>query len=290
MKCLICNHESPNYRGLGNHIRKAHKISVKDYYDKYLKKPGEDICPVCGKFNKFININDGYYRTCSVSCGQKHPDTRKRIETTNINRYGKSTPLITNKSLDKSHNKIAMNKKKNTMLDKYGYISAFSSNETQNKCKETMIQKYGCSNPMVCNFSLFKKYNGTRSSYEQLLKDAFEKNNISYKYEYNKDTRYPYYCDFYLSEKDIFIEINGFWMHNTHWFDKNNKNDRKILKQWKEKSKTSSRMVAAIQVWTKHDVEKRNCAKQNKLNYVVLWTKQDIIDWINSNFQIRHDY
>ena len=79
-------------------------------------------------------------------------------------------------------------------------------------------------------------------------------------------------------------------MHNSHWFDKNNNEDLKILKQWKKKAKTSTRMNAAIQIWTKHDIEKRNCAKNNKLNYVVLWNKQDIIDWINSNFKIRHDY
>ena len=45
-----------------------------------------------------------------------------------------------------------------------------------------------------------------------------------------------------------------------------------------------------IRVWTQSDVEKRNCAKNNKLNYVVLWSKQDILDWIKSGFEIRHDY
>ena len=59
---------------------------------------------------------------------------------------------------------------------------------------------------------------------------------------------------------------------------------------WKKKAKTSTRMQAAINVWTKLDIEKRNCAKNNKLNYVVLWTIEDIQKWIDSNFEIRHDY
>jgi len=101
MKCLICEHESPNFRGHDIHIKKARNMSTKDYYDKYLKTDKEDICPICGNTNNFININVGYCRVCSVSCGQKHPDTRKRIETTNIVKYGKSTPLTTSMALSK---------------------------------------------------------------------------------------------------------------------------------------------------------------------------------------------
>ncbi len=290
MKCLICNHESPNFRGLGNHIRKAHNMSTKEYYDKYLKKDNEDICQVCGKPTNFINLNIGYRKVCSVSCGQKHPDTRKRIETTNINRYGKSTPLATSKALSKSHNKDAMNKKRQTMINKYGYANSFCTMETQHKVQNTMLERYGSKNPMVCNKHIFAKYNGTRSSWESMLKTALENANINFEYEYNKDLRYPYYCDFYLPDSDIFVEINGYWMHNTHWFNENSTEDLDTLKAWKKQAKTSTRMRAAINVWTKLDIEKRNCAKDNKLNYVVLWTIEDIQNWIDSNFQIRHDY
>lgn len=290
MKCLICSHNSPNYRGLGNHIKKAHNMSTKEYYDKYLKKKNEDICPVCGNKNKFINLNAGYNRVCSVSCGQKHPDTRKKIETTNICKYGKSTPLITESSLDKSHNKYAMNKKRQTMINKYGYSNSFCTIETQRKVQNTMIKRYGSKNPMVCNKNIFAKYNGTRSSYESIVKLALEENNIQFEYEYNKDKRYPYYCDFYLPDKDLFVEINGYWMHNNHWFDETSKEDIKILQLWQEKAISSTRMQSAINVWTIKDIEKRNCAKNNKLNYVVLWTLEDIYNWINSNFEIRHDY
>ena len=290
MKCLICEHESPNFRGHGIHIKKAHNMSTKDYYDKYLKTDKEDICPICGNTNNFININVGYCRVCSVSCGQKHPDTRKRIETTNIVKYGKSTPSTTSMALSKSHNKDAMDKKRQTMINKYGYANSFCTIETQHKVQNTMLERYGSKNPMVCNKQVFAKYNGTRSSWESMLKIALENANVNFRYEYNKDLRYPYYCDFYLPDSDIFVEINGYWMHNTHWFDENSIEDLNALKEWKKKAKTSTRMQSAINIWTKIDIEKRNCAKSNKLNYVVLWTIEDIQNWIDSNFKIKHDY
>ena len=143
---------------------------------------------------------------------------------------------------------------------------------------------------ILCVVIYLKKYNGTRSSWENILKTALLEHNIPFEYEYNKDLRYPFPCDFYLPNTDTFVEINGYFTHNNHWFDETSQADVSILSEWKEKAKTSNRMQMAIDIWTKKDVEKRKCAKQNKLNYVVLWTLEDIHNWIASNFEIRHDY
>jgi len=69
IKCKICNREFRNFIGLGQHL-KTHKISSKDYYDKYLKQDGEDIC-YCGKEIKFYSLGSGYFKTCSNSCSHK---------------------------------------------------------------------------------------------------------------------------------------------------------------------------------------------------------------------------
>ena len=132
--------------------------------------------------------------------------------------------------------------------------------------------------------------NGNDSSLEDFLENSFNNNNIVYIKQYNADSRYPYFCDFYLPDSDIFVEINGYFTHNGHWFDKNNLDDINTLNIWKEKAKEHSMYETCIRVWTDSDVKKRNSAKNNKLNYVVLWSKKDIEDWINSNFEIRHDY
>lgn len=290
MKCLICNKECKNNNGLGIHIKKYHNITSKEYYNLYLKQNNEEICPVCGSQNNFININIGYSRTCSVSCGQKHIETKLKKEKTNIAKYGKSTPLITKENLKNSHSKLAMAKKKQTMLFKYGYVSTFCNKDTQNKCKNTLLCKYGVDNPGRIGNN--KKHNykfKVRSSLEELLANALIENNIDFIYNY-KCNEYPYLCDFYLPNKNIFVEIHGFWTHGGHWFDKNNINDINILLDWIKKSNKSDFIKSAIYCWTIYDLEKRNCAKLNYLNYVVLWTKQDILDWVKSNFEIRHDY
>lgn len=120
------------------------------------------------------------------------------------------------------------------------------------------------------------KKNGHYSKLELYLEQFFTSNNIKYEPNYSKDPRYPFHCDFYLPEIDTFIEINNFWHHNSHFYDCNNDNDIKIANYWKEKSKEKPQYKVALEVWTIRDVNKRNCAIKNNLNYIVLWNKDDI--------------
>lgn len=87
--------------------------------------------------------------------------------------------------------------------------------------------------------------------------------------QYNKDARYPYLCDFYDKDRDLFIEVNASWTHGYHWYDVGN--DANTFKKWKAKSKKSDYYANALEVFTKRDVEKRECARVNNLNYVTLW-------------------
>lgn len=64
--CEICKEDFSNLNGLSHHIKKTHKLEQKEYYDKFIKKPDEGICPCCGKntsYNRF-----GYRRFCSIRC------------------------------------------------------------------------------------------------------------------------------------------------------------------------------------------------------------------------------
>lgn len=54
---------------------------------------------------------------------------------------------------------------------------------------------------------------------------------------------------------------------------------REQLDIWKEKAKTSKYYENAIYTWTIRDVNKYNCAKQNNLNYMVLWKLEDTLTW-----------
>ena len=68
IKCEICGRECNRFIGLSSHITQKHKIKIKEYYDKYLKKENEGICLKCGKETKFIGLIYGYYKYCLFSC------------------------------------------------------------------------------------------------------------------------------------------------------------------------------------------------------------------------------
>lgn len=87
--------------------------------------------------------------------------------------------------------------------------------------------------------------------------------------QYNNDSRYPYLCDFYDKDRDLFIEVNASWTHGYHWYEV--ENDVDTCKKWKVKSKKSEYYANALEVFTKRDVEKRETARVSNLNYVTLW-------------------
>ena len=85
-KCKICN---KLVNGLGSHIIQFHHITCKEYYDKYLRKPGEGICPVCGKETTFRGIFKGVYlKHCSLLCSNNDIDTLKLKQNTSMKLYG----------------------------------------------------------------------------------------------------------------------------------------------------------------------------------------------------------
>jgi len=75
MKCEICQRATFNdARSLSLHIACCHKgTDYKDYYDKYLKQPGEGKCkcPGCDNPTKFMGIAQGYRAYCSIKCNSK---------------------------------------------------------------------------------------------------------------------------------------------------------------------------------------------------------------------------
>lgn len=86
-----------------------------------------------------------------------------------------------------------------------------------------------------------------------------------------KCDRYPYYCDFYIVEDDLFIELNAHWTHGGKPYDPDDIECQEKLATWKEKAKTSQFFANAIKTWTERDVEKQRVAKENNLNYKTIY-------------------
>ena len=83
------------------------------------------------------------------------------------------------------------------------------------------------------------------------------------------DARYPYNCDFYVKSRDLFIEMNVHYTHVGHWYDSTSTKDRQQLVKFEKSTTSYSKNI--IRAWTYADLEKRNIARSNNLNYLVFW-------------------
>lgn len=204
------------------------------------------LCPVCGKRCKFKNLNFGYWNHCSSECA----------------------------SIDE----IVVDKLHKTNMKKYGTNWVFQNEDIKQKKKETTIKHFGVDSPMKNKefnrkwFELKKKNNTCNTStIERMLSSYFIQESIEFQEQYISEL-YPYHCDFYLPKYELYIEIQGNWTHGCHPFDGDNYDDVMKLHNWEEKSKSSNFYKTAIKVWTKSDVDKRNIAKKNKLNYLEIFS------------------
>ena len=63
--CAVCG---KIFKQVGNHIEKHH-ISIKEYYDAFMKKEGDGLCKHCGQPTKFTaDLSKAYSDYCSNSC------------------------------------------------------------------------------------------------------------------------------------------------------------------------------------------------------------------------------
>lgn len=181
-------------------------------------------------------------------------------------------------------------RRQQTLVERYGATSYIGSVEGKKRVKQTNMEKYGYENPMQ-NPNVIKKYVGTRisngtwntsSSEEELysiLVNAFGEDDVVRQYTCG---RYPWLCDFYIKSRDLFIEANYHFTHCWGWFD--------LSKQWcldrtlhfANKLKDSDAYGHTCEVWMKRDVDKRNQAEKENLNYVVFWDDNliDVQVWV----------
>lgn len=250
---------------------------------------------------------------------------REKIEQTSMERYGvpyywqseagreRLSRLLTSEEV--------VNKTKMTNLERYGSESwansvigrqrlreILSSDEVQAKTIKTNLERYGAVNWSLSDIGLkflssdenirniieTKRKNGTLN-YSQPEEDLYEMlcdhyGNDDVFRQYNLDDRYPYNCDFYIKSLDLFIELNGTWLHGGSWFNAESEDHIAKVQLWLSKGKPM--YDRGVEIWTISDVKKRECAKKNNLNYVVLWDVKlsDARDWFDAGCPVRKDW
>ena len=251
------------------------------------------------------------------NCSSKSEIVKEKIKQTCLKRYGVEYTGQIEEAKEKS---------KKTCLEKYGseyYIASkdrlektieFSkqnynvdwftkSEEIKNKAKETMLRRYGVEYSMqIPKNKEYMSY--LMSSYEMQERryDAMKRNHtfnsssteeelflyIKSRFptvvrQYKDKNRYPYFCDFYIPELDYFIELQGYYTHGNHPFDPNSNEDLQLIEYYKKKYGEDCQ---SITIWSIKDVEKRDCAKRNHLNFKEVWSLEDGKNFVNYLYSV----
>lgn len=164
--------------------------------------------------------------------------------------------------------------------------------KTKETCKRLYGVEYVSQLPEVRAKGLAtKKQNGTTntSKDEAKIKELLLKIFPNTIHQYNCE-RYPFNCDFYIPDLDLFIEYNGSWTHGDAPYNPTNPEHiakLEILKENAEK-KNSKFYRTAIRVWTEIDVKKLETFKKNKLNYKIFYTMDEFYEWYNNIEEVHY--
>lgn len=259
-------------------------------------------------------VKEKIKQTCLKKFGVEHPaqneEIKKKMRETCIQKYGVENAMqcdeIKQKSIQTCIQKygvsnplksdVVKEKSKQVCIEKYGIYNPMQCDKVKQKAKETCLRKYGVENVMQNREIMLRSFNN-RYSEDKSYKFSNKENEIyDYLITIDKDTKrqyysdlYPFHCDFYLPNFDVYIEYQGMWTHGKHPFNKDNEYDIELLNRWKIKAETSKFYKNAIKVWTVSDVIKRETAKINNLNYLEIFynteSYKDTIDNYLNNLQ-----
>ena len=227
-------------------------------YNNLDKRP---VCPICGKYLKFINFIYGYQRVCSHSCAILHPETKQKLEETFLERYGVKSYMLTKEFREKSKETIKKHNKENYYNKPHSEVTQYSS-KGEKKIFNILKKHY----PDLLQYYRDKRYSNPRNNY------CWE-------------------CDFYIPSLDLFIEYQGFRTHGSHPYDKNNELDNERLLYLKNRLKnkdlkegTKALIQGEINVWTKKDVFKRYIAKINNIKLLEIY---ESVEKINEEYLLK---
>lgn len=242
------------------------------------------------------------------------PGVRDKIIATNMERYGCECSF---------QNEAVKAKYRENCLRKYGVTNTLVVPEIVEQRKQTLLAHYGVDNPMKSDVirkrasdTLEARY-GARYTFSvpEIVAKAWRSQRAhgTYRHSNAEDTlyellvaqfgegdvirqyrseKYPFRCDFYVVSRDMYIELNGFFTHGGHWFDKTCQEDLDKLAMWQEGSLEHSYYQGAIEGWCERDVAKRAAARAANLNYVVFWDwrLRDAKMWFDLGCPDGHDW
>lgn len=234
-----------------------------------------------------------------VECTLRAPKIHEKTKKTNLERYGVDNPfkskdiqqkiIMGKRSTSELQHQKIKEKRRKTNIERYGVDNPMKSSSIHDKFKSTMMKRYGVEYAMLseelnkkCSQSITDahdagKYTITHrknntfctSTIEEQFASYLDDNHVEYTRQY-RSLSYPFDCDFYIPQYDLYLEIQGTWTHGGHPFDSTNDADNDIVKKWS--SKKSKYYRQAIYVWTELDPRKRKKAVESQINYLEIFS------------------
>jgi len=247
--CKICRKEFKSLKALTSHLR-IHNIKSKEYYDKYIKNDGDDIClnygnyKGCNQYTKWVNLVVGHHKYCSVKCmcnSSKFKDKSSKNKLGDKHWLNQPNSVHPNKGktyeqqfgFDKA-NKLKSNlskRGKKLIGDKNPFYGKKHSEESLLKARNTCMVKYGT--PCYQKTSEFRNnqrdymLNGgflaARAGVTKISKPQLKLFKIIS--NYFNDTKLEYPClnfsiDIAIPSEMIAIEYDDSYWHQDKQYDK----------------------------------------------------------------------
>lgn len=249
-------------------------------------------------YEKYPFINYSYIQAvrdnqsiCCIKCGTllKSPfENKSKCCPKCKDKLESRCKKISNSKLNASEGQklSSIQKRMNTTFKKYGVYNVSNLLEIQQK-----ISKAQKGIPRPLNNSMIEIANLHRHQTHKInntFKSSAPENFSTWflsllfkdiKTQFYSD-KYPFNCDCYLPEQDLFIEFNYSWTHGNHPYDEIL--DKSVLDKMLESN--SLYMKNAIETWTIRDVKKRETAKENSLNYLEFFNIEEFMDWLFRNY------
>lgn len=210
--------------------------------------------------------------------GNASPILINKYKRTCLERYGVETNLLSKNDDLNGHNSIlarfgsdearykyTLQKGKETRKKKYG--DPYWSNK--GKAQETIRQKYSVNSYLETREARLAKDNKYQRNFYNMLVEIFDTSYILKEY---KSEKYPWFCDFYIKSKNLYVEYNFHWTHGPHPFDSTSKQDIELFNIYAARLKAGKSSYAqVIHTWCIDDRNKLKSALKNKLNYVTVY-------------------
>ena len=267
-RAMLVHGDDYDYRDT-NYVNMTHKVSIRcPLHGVFTQMPQAHLkgqgCPVCGREKQKQSVIAHF----GVDNPMKDPSVQAKARETCKRVYGHEWAMS---------NGAVQSKKLATNNVKYGGNAPLCSSEVRARVMATVNELYHTDNvakvPEFRQRMLDSKHeNGTfhvsqsEDDLYELLCNHFGESDVE---RQHASDLYPFSCDFYVKSRKLYIELNGTWSHDMHWFDGSSGQDQAIVQKWLSRGTKYYRNV--VHNWTVTDVKKRKVAAQNSLNYVVFW-------------------